>query len=738
MRLATLCILIVLPVALFAADSAKEERKQLEAKAKAAVAEAQMLEKQDRLLEARSKFEEAQGITPTREAAAGAYRVNIEISKRVKKQMDEAKPLFEAGKYPEAINSLSKAAELQPGNPSINYDLALCYVKTNDRPKAVEYLGRSIASTNNARERQKLEQMRVSITTGESVVAAPNDTSKSKIAEFNTLVSKIDTETEGVEVGPSTNYDPSAEPANEDTVERASMKTTSPTTPQPQTSAKKNPEVNLCDRLRELQPSLPQSPAVVFNLARCAEQEGRTEESVQLFNKYLQLAPNAVDGQDVQLRVEDLTSLAKIGDSQGAEVRKLYAAASRDLDDHKYGRALAAYQKADSILPDFPQTKRRLALMYEMFGNTNKSREYFAAYKGLVKTDAEKADADSHLNTFDEKNKQYVQNVNEAKSVLTALLDRWAGIEPDTSEKGGSAQTTRLQRRPTWKSAIPYEYAQGQLDVAANKLQLAQGVFPLAPEANEMLAFVYMQANNAHVASRHFDAVASQKLPVFFYASMYDSKNRKLPHLVKCELAYDTLRVVDIAVYDPKAKSYEAPSTPAGSDALGNFVMAADSAPLANATSYKIADLKQVQTKYYLVRVGLSDKDLEFLPLSLTGMIPYQGPAARRFANPYTKLFRDYLGIEDAKLGKEGMTGGEKFWMGVSIAAAGFSAYSAVASAGMMMSSTQTMFALSNAMNTSMATLQSSVMQQRQLLTENQFKLIPQDPFQLNFREDLR
>jgi tetratricopeptide (TPR) repeat protein len=743
-RLLSVWVLILLPVLVFA-DSEKQQRKQLEAQAKVLVEEAKTLEKQDHLIEARTKFAEAQGITPTREAEAGAYRLEMEMAKRVKKQMDDAKRLYEGGKYRDAINSLNKAAELQPGNPSLNYNLTLCYLKMEDRVKAVEYLGRTIASTNNSREREKLEQLKVSIITGENTEVAQNKADKLKIAEFNTLASKIDVETEGTEeeqVRGEASADSSASDPNhrpEPAVHEASLKTTVPTAPQPHEVMKKSPEVNLCDKLKELQSILPQSPAVVFNLARCAEQEGRTEESVQLFNKYLQLSPNATDGQDVQLKIEDLSSLVKISDSKGAEVRKLYAAASRDLDNHKYGLTLAAYQKADAILPDFPQTKHRLALMYEMLGNVDKSREYFSAYRGLATTDSERSDADAHLNLLDEKRKTYQQNVNEAKSVLSELLDRWAGIEPDNERASGRLHLAKhMQRLPSWRTDIAPEYAQRQLDIALGKLQTAQRIFPLGVEANEMLAFVYMQGNNSHVATLSFDAVSSQNIPVFFYGEMYDSKNRKSPQHVKCELTYDTLRIVDIGEYDPKAKMYNLPALPAGSDGLGNFVQAVDNHTWANAKIYKIADLKQVETKNMFVRVGLGDGDLELSPLNLTGMTVFQGPAARKFANPYTKLFRDYLGIEDAKLGKEGMTGGEKFMMGVAIAGAGLSAYSAIASAGTMMTSTQTMFAMSSALNASVATLQSSMLQERQLLADTQFKLIPQDSFQLNFQEDLR
>jgi hypothetical protein len=56
---------------------------------------------------------------------------------------------------------------------------------------------------------------------------------------------------------------------------------------------------------------------------------------------------------------------------------------------------------------------------------------------------------------------------------------------------------------------------------------------------------------------------------------------------------------------------------------------------------------------------------------------------------------------------------------------------------GTMMNSTQ-LLALSNALNASASTLQRSKLQQRQILRDNQFKLIPAEPFQLTYREDLR
>ena len=55
-------------------------------------------------------------------------------------------------------------------------------------------------------------------------------------------------------------------------------------------------------------------------------------------------------------------------------------------------------------------------------------------------------------------------------------------------------------------------------------------------------------------------------------------------------------------------------------------------------------------------------------PIYLPSFTPVEGPQARRFANNYTRLFVRYPGLEDSKLGTEGMSGGEKFMMGYNIA----------------------------------------------------------------------
>ena len=73
-----------------------------------------------------------------------------------------------------------------------------------------------------------------------------------------------------------------------------------------------------------------------------------------------------------------------------------------------------------------------------------------------------------------------------------------------------------------------------------------------------------------------------------------------------------------------------------------------------------------------MIGIKLAKDQFALSPIYLPSFTPVQGPQARRFANDYTRLFIRYPGLEDSKLGAEGMTGGEKFMMAVNMADAGF------------------------------------------------------------------
>ena len=126
-------------------------------------------------------------------------------------------------------------------------------------------------------------------------------------------------------------------------------------------------------------------------------------------------------------------------------------------------------------------------------------------------------------------------------------------------------------------------------------------------------------------------------------------------------------------------------------------------------------------------------------------MSDVEGPQARRFANNYTRLFVRYPGLEDSKLGTEGMSGGEKFKMGYDIANAsadiamsGFGGIGAISSIQDVISITRTIRAAMISMNVSFASWEKSVEDQQELLAGKSFKAIPTQPMTLAFVQDTK
>jgi hypothetical protein len=113
--------------------------------------------------------------------------------------------------------------------------------------------------------------------------------------------------------------------------------------------------------------------------------------------------------------------------------------------------------------------------------------------------------------------------------------------------------------------------------------------------------------------------------------------------------------------------------------------------------------------------------------------------------NNYTRLFVRYPGMEDSKLGSEGMSGGEKFKMGYNIANAsadiamsGFSPISAISSVQDAITITRTIRAAMVSLSVSFATWEKSVDDQQQLLAGKSFKAIPTQPVNLGFVQEMK
>jgi hypothetical protein len=257
------------------------------------------------------------------------------------------------------------------------------------------------------------------------------------------------------------------------------------------------------------------------------------------------------------------------------------------------------------------------------------------------------------------------------------------------------------------------------------------------------MGLVFLQANDGHSAIKSFDAVASQGLPVSFYAEM---RGHKQDQAVKCELSRDRLRLIFLSSYDKKGNPAP-PSKPASEDGLGDMVIE-PSAPRPqglDSLDVTLSEIKKVETDKGLLKLKLAQQEIYLSPIYLPSYTPIEGPQARRFANNYTRLFVRYPGLEDSKLGTEGMSGGEKFKMGYSIANAsmdiamsGFGGIGAISSVQDVISITRTIQAAMVSLSVSFASWEKSVDAQQQLLAGKSFKAIPTQPVNLAFAQEMK
>jgi tetratricopeptide (TPR) repeat protein len=635
-----LVFLSSLPIALAIAQGNQPDQKQLEAQARQLVAEGKTLELQGKLSEAKDKYIDAMAQTPNGEALSAIVHINEQQEQQIESLIAEAHRLYDAGKFSESTAQLEHALEIQPFRPVLHYDLALGYLKLGDnRSGAASHLDSAIAVLADAKERSELLQLRSTIVMGTAPPNVPADASK-----------------------PLEAFDEGYMAEDRDSGNTG------------------RPGSSLCTQAEQLLAAFPPNPAVVFNSAKCAAEDARADDVVRQLGEYSRLAPQALDQTDAAALRETWSSLGGLPGESGQTVRRHFATASHYLDYRRYDRAIEEYRAAAQALPDFPQPQWELAVLHEAYGDTEKAAEYFARFQQLEPASARKSDAEVHRSTLETRRAVYDANVAEAQDILSNLLLRSLGIQNEGAQH--KAKLTYLQKR--WASQqykettqatekLPQPYVVRELSKAREDLTAATDLFPLGAEANELLALIDLQGNDWPGAYRSYDAVASQGFPVSFYAQVNSEQDSKVIRAAKVEIGSDSIRLVYLSSYDPKKRVTVPPAKPAGNDDLANLVVSSSQPLDANAEALTIrpADLKGIETNQNFVVLNLPTDRIYISPLNMLTVTPFTGGAARSFGNEFTRLFIRYLGYDEAKLGKEGMTTGEKFKLGFQFARIG-------------------------------------------------------------------
>lgn len=744
--LGAIAIAILLQCAwpLLAENLEKTQKKEMETEAKAILAEAKKLEDAGQLAEARAKYAESQAMIETNAAADAIKRVDGEIHKRIKTSLDQSRKLYDSRKFQEAANALESGMSLGASQPVLSRDLALSYYQLGERARAMEYLNKAIAGTPDPKKKQRLLELHTFVETGESGTTI-GASDKDRISGANRLLQSIGMEASlEDELGAEEPLPaPPAPPVPE-----ATLKGNSASSASAHTSIQR--KSSLCTALDQLKENLANSPSATYDRANCAETNGRTAEGVTLLQKYLELSPGALDAENVRTRIAELQSLLALPAPNGSEVRRLHADAYGFLAERQYDRALSAFQQAAKLAPDFPLDYWKLALLYEALGDVHQAGENFSRFEQLTSDQKAKEEAALHLSTLDAKKSKYDEEVDEAEDIFSDLFNRGLNLTFNMDENRSAlrAKRARIKKKKDRNKdknrvggfAVPYFYAQQQLGRASEHLEIALALFPLGVEANELMGLVFLQANDGRAAIKNFDAVASQGLPVSFYAEM---RGHKFDHGVKCELTHERVRLIFLSSYDKKGRPVP-PDKPAGDDGLGDITLSpGDPRQTFDSLDLSLDDIKKVETNRGLLKLKLKQQDITLAPIYLPSFTPVEGPPARRFANAYTRLFIRYPGLEDSKLGTEGLSGGEKFALGYKMATAsmdialnGFGGFGAIQSVMDVISITRTIHSAMASLSVSFSSWEKSVNDEQQLLEGQRFKAIPAQPVALAFAQD--
>ena len=764
MRLSVLtsCVLTILLLALVPAaladDQEKAEKKALQERAGELLKEAEDMEKSGELIAARARYANSQAFWETKEAAKGIKHIDDAIHGKIKEALREAHQLYDKGEFKQAAETLEKAAEFGESIAVLSYDLALCYHRIGDSASALAYLDQAAAATPDPKNSLRLKQMRTALATGEKSTEW-KDADRVRIDKVNQLIESVGFEA-SLEEGPPSLEGGSDRPSPPPSPSTAGGNTAGPASGH--TSARRNS--SLCQALKDLGDAATGSPTFNFDVANCAEDNGRLAQASTLLTRYLEMAPKAADADQVRLRISVLNALAALPEQTGTQIRALYSSASRALEERKYDQALAAFQKAAAADPDFAPTQWRLALLYEAMGNGDLARQYFTRYHELEKDPAGQQEAELHLETLDLKREAYNKEAAAAQQMLSDLLNRamnltFNGLQERAALRQQRARTQEKKRggfgiasfggfghKPETEAvggfAVPFGYAVQQLSAAGDQLSTALSLFPLGAAANELMGLVFLQANDGRSAMRCFDAVAAQGLPVSFYAEM---RGHKLDHAVKCELGQDRLQLIFLSSYDKKAKPAP-PAKPAGEDGLGELVMEAARQPDAEFESLAVtpAEIKRVETSRGQLLLKLANEQVTLSPIYLAAPVPTEGPQGRRFANNYTRLFIRYPGLEDSKLGTEGLTAGEKIKLAYDIANAGYTIATSlnpigsIAALQSFIKITREIHGVVKSLRVNFAGWEKTFEDQQALQYGNAFRPIPTAPASLSFIDDFK
>lgn len=658
----------------------KELKQLLSSTAEKLAAKGAKLEQKGDLKAAKDAYIDAQSYYYTATAQQGLNRIDKADRKEAKAALQQAQGLYESRKYQEAADLLRAGLENTSSPGAFYWNLALCHYRLGDKLQALQNLDQYIGNLPDGKKKREVREFRTMVATGADSV----DLNGSEKTALKRLNRQLNSKVEGEEIEPGKDEEAAAVAGADD-------------------------DMGLCSQLEQVYELMPNHPAVVFNLAKCAEAQGHGEEAMAFFDKYLELSPEAADAEEVELRKKDLKELLALAGETAGEIRLLFAEAGNLVEDGDFQGAIERYRKAAELAPDHPLPIWKLALIHEALGEVEEATRYFVHYESIAANPEQKELARVTMEKLEGKMKSYSELVATANEGLNEIVRR----NLSARMAGGSVNTI---------------YARRELSRISTPLQEALALFPLGQKANQLMGFVFQQGNNHSSARRSFDALKAHGREPAFFTKIYTEPAKKRI-LARVSFGSGEIKIRSLASYDPSQKAWQQN----WKESAIEDVLWSEAVEGLEEKRIPLDSVRRIATKAFQVLIESGGTSYYLTPFYISGEIPASGPAARQFGNNYTRLFRRYAEFEDIHLGKEKLTAGEIFGMVLGAATASLGSYALATSASNAYNSTQT---LMNYMQVAMDTFgayQRYALEQRQMVQQSDFKILPVGSVQLDF-----
>lgn len=663
------------------ADSKKSPK--LTTQVKQMLSDGKHLEDKKQFCDAEDTYLSAKEKQDAPQVAQALSRISGQCTDPIRLAARKSRKQFSAGDFGGAAETLKGLLNDNPDLTPARFNLALCYYKMNDRGSAINELDQLVAKMPEGGDRERYDRIRATFVTGE-VLANLTPEVEASVTRINQLYRTIDAPAPSVK-GIQTLA------AEEKAVASRNQQT----------------QTTLCGELTRLQALLPKSPAVLYNRARCAEDAGDSAAALKLFNQYLDIAPNVMDGSEVKLKVEELASLAGMSGQTGDAIRQHYSAATSYLKRRQYVQVQKEYEEVERLAPDHADAKLKLGTLHEGLGNYQAAYRYYSSYARLSGRD---------VTVWTQQLNRSSSKAREQKSAVSDLFSN--GWNPDETH----------------------------FATLSGKLEIAKTVAPLDPFITTELAFSLQRAGQSERAIPLYDELFAQGMPVTFNGTM--PKPKKAQNSLAFSISGNE---VWVRLYPDRIEflgqyTNSGPAFAESDSYLPHFWfdMVHDPSRFGSVQVIKIKDIKSVSIQNHRhLELSLSNgKKVLFAPYipdvdgDLEPNVYFY--TLHHHVNQYAKLFRRYLDLSQVQLAKEGASGADKFFAGMAIASAGLGAYSASRAAGGTGAAAQTA-AITSAVMVSMNVMQQFTFQYRfNALQQARFRSMPAPESSLQFIERLQ